>query len=418
MKRAAILSALALAAAAVVVIRAEGPAEAQGLRPGADFADSTEARAALDRARARARSARARGEAFEAEERRSTAAAEKAQARAAALAARVQQAEAAIGIAEAELALVDAQRRRLDRRLAQRRGPIAELAAALQTMVRRPLTLSVLRPGSLKETVYLGAVLDSTVPLVRDRTAELRGEIDRARELQAAARRALADRRTAESRLAARRTELVAQSERERITARRAGTAADREGILALALAEEARDLDALLGDLESAGTLRRRLAALPGPIMRPADPTAVRRRSSPAPAPSSTAPPSRYLLPVDGRVAAGFGEEAAGGARTDGLVLVPRPGAQIVAPAAGRVSFAGPYRGYGRIVIVEHANGWTSLVTGLGLLDARVGQDVVAGSPLGRASRGGPRIGLELRRSGTPVNPLDHLSRASSNGA
>ena len=42
---------------------------------------------------------------------------------------------------------------------------------------------------------------------------------------------------------------------------------------------------------------------------------------------------------------------------------------------------FAGAYRGYGRIVIIEHANGWTSLVTGLGNLVARVGQDVVAGS-------------------------------------
>ena len=86
------------------------------------------------------------------------------------------------------------------------------------------------------------------------------------------------------------------------------------------------------------------------------------------------------------------------------------RPGAQVIAPGAGRVVFAGPYRGYGRIAIIEHAGGWTSLVTGLAQLDARVGDTLVAGSPLGIAGPGAPVITLELRRDGEPVNPLDHL--------
>ena len=95
---------------------------------------------------------------------------------------------------------------------------------------------------------------------------------------------------------------------------------------------------------------------------------------------------------------------------RATGLSLIPRAGAQVVAPGAGRVVFAGPYRGYGRIVIIEHANGWTSLVTGLGNLVARVGQDVVAGSPVGMAEAGNPTVTLELRRGGDPVNPLDYI--------
>ena len=99
-----------------------------------------------------------------------------------------------------------------------------------------------------------------------------------------------------------------------------------------------------------------------------------------------------------------------AGGARGEGLSLIPRAGAQVVAPGAGRVVFAGAYRGYGRIVIVEHANGWTSLVTGLGDLRARVGQDVVAGSPLGSAEARDPTVTVELRRGGEPVNPLVYI--------
>jgi septal ring factor EnvC (AmiA/AmiB activator) len=95
------------------------------------------------------------------------------------------------------------------------------------------------------------------------------------------------------------------------------------------------------------------------------------------------------------------------GSGTSTGLTLAPRPGAQVVAPAAGRVAFAAPYRGYGRIVIIEHAGGWTSLVTGLARTDVAVGERLVAGAPLGIAAQTRPAITLELRRGGEPVNPL-----------
>ena len=80
------------------------------------------------------------------------------------------------------------------------------------------------------------------------------------------------------------------------------------------------------------------------------------------------------------------------------------------MAPGAGRIVFAGPYQGYGNIVIIEHGGGWTSLVTGLGQLEVRIGQQLVAGSPLGQAGPGRPVLTLELRRAGEAVNPLDFL--------
>ena len=370
----------------------------------ARFSDAPDAQRALDRAQRRSAQAQNRAVRFDARAASASEASAKAQAEAAALAARVQQAEAAIGVAEAELTLVQAARRQIDLRLAERREPIVRLTGALQTLVRRPLSFSVLAPGSLRDTVYLGAVLDSTVPLVRESTAELRAE-------------ALANRRGAERRLTERRTELVAMAQRERLAARRARGAADREELRALALGEQARDLDGLVERLEAVGSLRERLAALPGPVLRPSEPGAASARvsdqaggSPPTPTPSATAPPSDYRLPVDGQLAAAFGAPGEGGVRATGLSLVPRAGAQVVAPGAGRVVFAGPYRGYGRIVIIEHANGWTSLVTGLGDLVARVGQDVVAGSPVGMAEAGNPTVTLELRRGGDPVNPLDYI--------
>ena len=374
------------------------------------FDSADEARAALDAARQQQRNARARSERLEREAASSRETSAKARADAAALAARVQQAEASIAAAEARLALTDRERRLLDRRLSARRAPLARLTGALQSMSRRPLALSALQSGSLRDLVYTRAVLDSTIPVIRNRTAALRGDLDRAKSLQAEARQAVADRRDSEAALIQRRKQLTALAESERLKARRAAGGADREAQRALVLAEQAIDLDQLVGRLEVAGSLRTQLAALPGPLPRPADPRMARVSSAPSPRPSATEPPTQYQLPVAGTIAAGFGEAAASGQRQAGIVLSARPRALIVAPGAGRIAFAGPYRGFGRIVIVEHANGWISLVTGLGTLDVDVGQNVGAGSPLGLAPTAPGEVTLELRQNGEPVNPLDHL--------
>ena len=383
------------------------PAIAQAPTP---LESAEDARAQLDAARVQQRNARARGERLEQQAARSREASEKARSAAAALAARVQQAEAGIAAAEARLALANRERRALDRRLAARRTPLVRLTGALQSMSRRPLALSALQPGSLRDLVYTRAVLASTIPLVRERTSALRGDLDRARTLEAEARAAVSDRRESETVLVGRRKQLVALAEQERLKARQAAGGADREAQRALVLAEQALDLDQLVGRLEAAGSLRAQLAALPGPLPRPADPASARLAATPSPIPSATQPPRQYQLPVAGEITAGFGEAGTSGQRQAGIALAARPRAQGVAPGAGRIAFAGPYRGYGRIVIVEHANGWTSLVTGLGTLDVAVGQAVAAGSPLGVAPGQRGEVTLELRQGGEPVNPLDHL--------
>ena len=71
-------------------------------------------------------------------------------------------------------------------------------------------------------------------------------------------------------------------------------------------------------------------------------------------------------------------------------------------------MAYAGPYRGFGQIVILEHTGGWTSLVTGLARSDVAVGEELLGGAPIGVAGPGRPTITLELRRGGQPVNPLD----------
>ena len=393
-----ILPALALLATAVAAQQTVG------------FADPAETRQALHQALAQSREAEARGKRLDAQAALATEAADKTAREAAALAARIQEAEATIGIAEARLALINHQRAALGLRLAQRQQPLVRLTAALQRFARRPLALSVLRPGSVREIVYLRAMLSTAVPEVRRRTRDLRQDIARGEALRDAASAGVETLRDSQGRLQQRKAELAALETRQRLVSRRASGVAARESERALALAEEARDLDTLVDELGQAGRLRAELAALPGPIVRPARPveSVVVAGATPELL-ARTSAPAGYQLPVAGRAALGFGAPREGGT-SQGLTLVPREGAQVVAPAAGRVAFAGSYRGYGRIVIIEHEGGWTSLVTGLARTDVAVGDRIVAGAPLGIAAPRNPSVTLELRRDGTPVNPLDFV--------
>src|SRR3546814_7173211 len=90
---------------------------------------------------------------------------------------------------------------------------------------------------------------------------------------------------------------------------------------------------------------------------------------------------------------------------------MLSLPLAQVGAPTRGRVAFAGEYRGYGRIVIIDHGNGWTTLLAHLDRLSVEVGSIVRQGDPIGTAGRDRPRVIVELRRNGRPVNIIDRKS-------
>ncbi len=163
----------------------------------------------------------------------------------------------------------------------------------------------------------------------------------------------------------------------------------------ALAFGEEARDLAALAGTRAFQARLARRLAGLPGPAPRPGD------------RPPGGSPPVRYLLPVEGRLVTGTGEISDAGVHARGLTFAAAAGAAAVAPRAGRIAFAGPVRGYGEVVIIDHGGGWTTTVTDLTGLAVRRGDRVQVRQPLGRAAGG--ELNVELRKDGRPV-PITSL--------
>jgi septal ring factor EnvC (AmiA/AmiB activator) len=370
--------------------------------------DPDQARAALDRAVREGKRAQYRAEQLEEDARRATERAERTASEAAAVAARVQETEARIQAREAQLRLMGQQRLRLDARLAKRQEPVIRLSAALQRLSRRPPILGLLRPGSVRDAVYLRALLDTLIPQVEAQTAALREELAKVRDLAEQQAVAAASLKREQGRLLERQRRLAAIETQQRLDSRRVAGIASRENERALALAERARDLEDLVKVVGQQGRLRAQLSALPGPVLRPLRPQDSRVAATIA-APSPRGLES-YILPVVGQLVTGFAEPTQAGRPSNGIVLAARGGAQVVAPANGQVAFAGPYRGFGRIVIIEHAGDWTTLVTGLARLDVEAGERLVAGSPLGVVEPASGQVRLELRRGGEPVNPLLYM--------
>ena len=122
----------------------------------------------------------------------------------------------------------------------------------------------------------------------------------------------------------------------------------------------------------------------------------------------SESSPSFRLKLPVSGRITHNYGTKDDYGVASQGVTLTAAPGSPVVAPRDGRVVFAGVFRGYGQILILQHDEGYHSFLAGFGRIDAEMGQTLAAGEPLGvLPTSGKPELYFEWRHNGEPVDPM-----------
>lgn len=325
----------------------------------------------------------------------------KARAEEAAMGARIQQAQADIAAASARVTLVDRLLGEQQARLATQQGPIARLIAALCSLAQRPDAVSVMQPGSVGDLVHVRAVIGSTLPLVRARTAGLREDLNNTRRLRADAALAARSLTDGRRRLETNRVALARLEAEHRLKSQDLSRSALAESDRAIGLGEHARDLvDTMQVTTDSAATARA-LSALSGPLPRPGEAS--------QPPLSWTAASAPYRVPVTGQLITGFGEVSSdAGVTSRGLTWAVAGGADIVAPATGKIVFAGPFRDYGKIVVIDHGGGWSTVLIGLGTLSVATGEQVGQGALLGAAPPGEDRrVTAELRRKGRPIDPV-----------
>ncbi|MGH2342999.1 murein hydrolase activator EnvC family protein [Segnochrobactraceae bacterium EtOH-i3] len=298
--------------------------------------------------------------------------------------------------------------------LSERRGVIAEVLASLQRIGRRPPPALAVRPDDALAAVRSAILLGAVIPDLRVEAEALAADL-------AALERVKADRAAELARL---RDDLALQTEErarvEMLITEKRQTEQSRAGDLvaekkrAEELAANARSLTALLKDLG------REIDAV-----RKAEEQAAKAEpgvTGPgrlAPAIAFASARGRLPQPVVGSLVRKFGASDATGVKAEGLSFSTAADAQVRAPADGWVDYAGPFRSYGQLLILNVGGGYHVLLAGMARIDVEMGQFVLAGEPVGRmgdrrlasaatldipSTR--PVLYVEFRKDGSSIDP------------
>lgn len=320
------------------------------------------------------------------------------------VAARAQQLEAEITALEQRTEELHTEEFGKSASLRRRRIQIAVLMAALQRISRHPPAALIALPTGPVDTIRSAMLLRAAVPALESQAVALRQELGALAGVR---------RQMSETRGSLARATVALDAERDRLEALLEGKArlADRRRAESRETRERLARLAAKAHDLQD---LLNRLAAARRVVPPPPEPPPARLAMS---VPRSRLRPSRAgpepggaWLPVIGRIIRGFGQKDKLGNSSKGITIEARRAAQVIAPKSGTVVFAGPFRGLGQLLIIEHARGYHTLLAGLARIDAKVGENVLAGEPVGVlavSTQDRPALYVELRRRGRPVNPL-----------
>lgn len=336
---------------------------------------------------------------------------------------RIQDRERTLTDLETQLDELETRRAEMATTLANKDEQMRDVLLALERLAIRPTDALMLQPLKPSDAVRSGLVLSAAIPAITKNAAELKIEL----EALYATRTAIVDRRAS---LAVETLSLIEDQTRletlykekadlQKGFERRATEAEKRIATLA----KEAKDLRELLDGVIAERKLQEeeeaKKAALQKPILTPPDGAAptpdiieARRPSPPIASRSFSKARGTLPFPAEGRVSQRYGENTESESLAKGIVITTRPSAQVVSPFDGEVAFAGPFRGYGQLLILEHSEGYHTLLAGMKRLDGTVGQRVLAGEPVGIMSPDGDTsLYVELRRDGQPINPLPWLA-------
>ncbi len=388
--------------------------------------------------------------------------------------AKVQAHEEDVNKAGVKLDALNALEKQLTADLERRRSQTSDLLAALVRLQTNPPPALLVKPDDAVSAARGALLLSAAVPELRAQALDLARQIDNLRDVRAALISEREKLKTAQADLAREQTSLngllADRLARQKSLSAEAGT----EQKTAADLSAKATSLRELSGALEKS-------AAKNMPVTRPAEGPPPAPKPTPKPVPEPVAPkqpetpkavdpldlpadsplrtgttgpaaappvatpvtaaaimaaPTPSLarvsggLPVSGRIVTAYGEPAAGGGISQGIVIATRAGAPVTAPRDGHIAFAGPFRRYGQLLIIQTAEGYHVILAGMDEVTARVGQDVVAGEPVGvmgsgsssdpqtvstepvSAGTGGPVLYVEIRKNGATVNPSLWLGR------
>ena len=355
--------------------------------------------------------------------------------------------EAALSSLEGQLAALNAADAVKSRELKRHRAQQTQLLMALERLALNPPEGLALGSGKPVDALRSAELIAAAVPPIEAQARALSQEIATLAALRRQIADAEAQHRAERTGLDREQTRLAAIIARKSVLQEQAQQGMEESNQRQMQLASQAADLQQLIDRLEQERKIRdaeaqkrreaeerrraeaqRREAERQARLATPqghrgensgtrvevmAPPPIVADPGKPKSIRSFAKARGLVVYPASGQLLRRYGESDELGVASKGVTFETRSGGQVIAPFDGRVLFAGPFRGYGQILIIEHSDGYHSLLAGLERIDGTVGQWLVAGEPVGTMPKGEekPRLYLELRHDGQPINPMPWLA-------
>ncbi|MCI5060784.1 MAG: peptidoglycan DD-metalloendopeptidase family protein [Alphaproteobacteria bacterium] len=283
----------------------------------------------------------------------------------------------------------------LEVKLNEDQGSLSKLILAMERMRRIPPEAILARPGAPLETAQSAMLLEDILPKIYKRAEELKTNLGQlksiVRDLKSEQEKALT---TAKKLNEDHRKIEVLLQKREKMYARTAKDAKNQQAQLK-EISKQAANLKDLVSRIEKqqrAEEKRRKE-------------TATTYQKTPLPK------AGQAQLPISGVIKVAYGKTDEIGAVSEGIKVLGRAKALVVSPMGGVIDYAGPFKGYGNIIIIKHRGSYHSLIAGLDKIDTVVGRAVSAGEPIGVMGPEGSTLYYELRYKGKPVSPSKKIA-------
>ncbi|TPL16781.1 murein hydrolase activator EnvC [Mesorhizobium sp. B2-4-10] len=335
----------------------------------------------------------------------------------------------------AKLEGLKTQQQKIRASLMARRDVLAEVLGALQRMGLNPPPAILVKPDDALSSVRSAILLGAVVPELRQQTDRLLADLKEQTRVTASieAERARLTAAVGEQTAEKKRLGMLLEAKQKLEADTQAQLSAERQH--SEALAAKASSLKELIASLEAQAERNRKAADAAkaaeagqaggdkaGGDKAGGDMTAslpVPEANRLAAAAPFSALQGQIALPVIGRIKRRFGAEDGNGAVMLGDMVATQSGAIVTAPADGNVLYAGPFRSYGQLLILNAGDGYHVVLAGMSRISVATGQSVLAGEPVGAmgearvastsASKNGnatPELYVEFRKDGKPVDP------------
>lgn len=334
------------------------------------------------------------------------------------LAKTLQSQQAAVQTADDKLKKLGAESIVIRSTLAEKQDQLSELLAGLQRLEQNPPPALVVEPQNILQALRGAMMFGAVVPEMRNQALDLQNNLHRLEAIKTETEDAKKAQEQALTALATSQSELIQLQSDKKALAINSAKDLESEKLRAADLAKQAKNLKQLLAGLEEE---KKKAEAIKTAEAKASEAEERKKREALLrPMMIFTQNKGKIEYPVQGEKLKQFGDDNGLGGTLDGLAIAAAADARVISPVDGRVEFAGPFRSYGQLLILNVGEGYLVLLAGMNQISAEIGQSIRAGEPLGQMGKGPSSVALigsetnnaqpvlyvEFRKNNDPVDP------------